>query len=130
MKKLFVGNLPYAANETDLQNFFAEQGVPGFDLSLFVAAYAPAGTPPEIVGRLQQEIRIAIAQPAIAEKMIAQGQTPVGSTPAAAMALMSANPVSSPMGAAPARQSLMPLYCAGLCDAVNIAPGASSLPDA
>ena len=27
MKKLFVGNLPYAANEQDLQAFFAEQGV-------------------------------------------------------------------------------------------------------
>ena len=27
MKKLFVGNLPYAANETDLQNFFSGYGV-------------------------------------------------------------------------------------------------------
>ncbi|HVO97263.1 MAG TPA: hypothetical protein VMT15_04315 [Bryobacteraceae bacterium] len=27
MKKLFVGNLPYAANETDVQNFFAGYGV-------------------------------------------------------------------------------------------------------
>lgn len=27
MKKLFVGNLPYAANETDIQNFFSSQGV-------------------------------------------------------------------------------------------------------
>ena len=27
MKKLFVGNLPYSANETDLQNFFADAGV-------------------------------------------------------------------------------------------------------
>ncbi|HTS78007.1 MAG TPA: hypothetical protein VMG40_17470 [Bryobacteraceae bacterium] len=27
MKKLFVGNLPYAANETDVQNFFAENGI-------------------------------------------------------------------------------------------------------
>ncbi|MEO8029046.1 MAG: RNA-binding protein [Bryobacteraceae bacterium] len=26
MKKLFVGNLPYSANETDLQNFFASAG--------------------------------------------------------------------------------------------------------
>ncbi len=60
---------------------FGEQGVPGFDLSLFVGAYAPAGTPVEIVNRLQQELKIAIAQPAIADKMIAQGQTPVGSTP-------------------------------------------------
>jgi RNA recognition motif-containing protein len=28
VKKLFVGNLPYAANETDVQNFFSSQGVP------------------------------------------------------------------------------------------------------
>ena len=27
MKKLFVGNLPYSANEQDLQNFFADHGV-------------------------------------------------------------------------------------------------------
>ena len=27
MKKLFVGNLPYGANETDVQNFFSSQGV-------------------------------------------------------------------------------------------------------
>lgn len=27
MKKLFVGNLPYSANETDVQNFFSDNGV-------------------------------------------------------------------------------------------------------
>jgi cold-inducible RNA-binding protein len=27
MKKLFVGNLPYSANETDVQNFFSGHGV-------------------------------------------------------------------------------------------------------
>jgi len=27
VKKLFVGNLPYAANETDVQNFFSGYGV-------------------------------------------------------------------------------------------------------
>jgi RNA recognition motif-containing protein len=27
MMKLFVGNLPYAATETDVQNFFAQAGV-------------------------------------------------------------------------------------------------------
>ena len=60
---------------------FAEQLVPGFDLSLFVAAYAPAGTPSGIVGRMQREIKAAISDPVVAEKLIAQGQTPVGSTP-------------------------------------------------
>jgi tripartite-type tricarboxylate transporter receptor subunit TctC len=60
---------------------FAEQLVPGFDLNLFVAAYAPAGTPAAIINRMQREIAAVIAEPAVAEKMIAQGQTPVGSTP-------------------------------------------------
>jgi RNA recognition motif-containing protein len=27
VKKLFVGNLPYSANETDVQNFFADHGI-------------------------------------------------------------------------------------------------------
>ena len=44
-------------------------------------------------------------------------------------ALIWRSPVSSPTGAAPARHSLMPLYCAGLWLAVNIAPGASRRPD-
>jgi tripartite-type tricarboxylate transporter receptor subunit TctC len=60
---------------------FAEQLIAGFDLSLFVAAYAPAGTPSDIVDRLSREIKAVISQPEVAEKMIAQGQTPVGSTP-------------------------------------------------
>ena len=60
---------------------FAEQLVAGFDLSLFVGAYAPAGTPREIVDRLQRELHSALAEQAVADKLIAQGQTPVGSTP-------------------------------------------------
>ena len=40
-----------------------------------------------------------------------------------APAAMSARPVSRPIGRAPDRQSLSPLYCAGLCEAVNMAPG-------
>jgi len=60
---------------------FAEQLIAGFDLNLFVAAYAPAGTPAEIVGRLQREIKAVVSQPDVAAKLTAQGQTPVGSTP-------------------------------------------------
>ena len=43
---------------------------------------------------------------------------------------ISTSPESWPIGAAPARHSLMPLYCAGLWLAVNIAPGTSSEPAA
>ncbi len=60
---------------------FAEQGFAGFDLRLFVAAYAPAGTPAPIIARMQREIAAAVALPDVREKMIQQGQTPVASTP-------------------------------------------------
>jgi tripartite-type tricarboxylate transporter receptor subunit TctC len=46
-----------------------------------VAAYAPAGTPRQIVERLQRETRFALTEQAVADKLIAQGQTPVGSSP-------------------------------------------------
>lgn len=80
VKPLAVAGAKRSASMPELGTF-AEQLIAGFDLSLFVAAYAPAGTPSEIVNRLQREIKIVITQPEVAEKMIAQGQTPIGSTP-------------------------------------------------
>ena len=80
VKPLAVAGSRRSASMPQLPTF-AEQLIAGFELSLFVAAYAPAGTPAEIVGRMQREIRAAISEPAVAEKLIAQGQTPVGSTP-------------------------------------------------
>jgi tripartite-type tricarboxylate transporter receptor subunit TctC len=87
VKPLAVAGAKRSASMPELGTF-AEQLVAGFDLSLFVAAYAPAGTPAEIVNRLQREIKIVITQPEVAEKMIAQGQTPVGSTPAELAAVL------------------------------------------
>ncbi|HYD55575.1 MAG TPA: tripartite tricarboxylate transporter substrate-binding protein, partial [Burkholderiales bacterium] len=43
--------------------------------------YAPAGTPKPIVERLQRELRAVMALPEVRERMIAQGQTPIGNTP-------------------------------------------------
>jgi len=76
VRALAVAGAKRSASMPELSTF-AEQGINGFDLSLFVAAYTPA----EAINRLQREIKAVIAQPAVAEKMIAQGQTPVGSTP-------------------------------------------------
>ena len=67
---------------------FAEQLVAGFDLSLFVGCYAPAGTPQMIIDRLQGDITLAVAEPSVADKLIQQGQTPVGSTPAELAAVL------------------------------------------
>lgn len=80
IKPIAAAGARRSASMPDLSTF-AEQRIPGFDLSLFVATYAPAGTPSDIVTRMQREIGAVIADPAIAEKLVAQGQTPVGSTP-------------------------------------------------
>ena len=60
---------------------FAEQGFKGFELAVWVAAYAPPNTPRPIVDRLQREIAAVIRLPDVAQKMIEQGQTPLGNTP-------------------------------------------------
>lgn len=51
----------------------AEAGVPGFDVSSWVGLMAPAGTPREIVARLNQEIRRILREPANVERSQAQG---------------------------------------------------------
>jgi tripartite-type tricarboxylate transporter receptor subunit TctC len=40
----------------------AEAGVPGLDIESWIGLFAPAGTPPEVLGRLRQETRIAAAE--------------------------------------------------------------------
>ena len=60
---------------------FTEQGVPNVDLAIWVGAYAPAGTPRPIIDRLQRELKAVINLPEVRDKMVAQGQTPVGNTP-------------------------------------------------
>jgi tripartite-type tricarboxylate transporter receptor subunit TctC len=53
----------------------------GFDASSWFGLLAPAGTPPEIVNRIQQETAKALSTPAIKEKLLAQGAIPSGNTP-------------------------------------------------
>ena len=54
----------------------------GFDASSWFGLLAPAGTSPDIVNRIQQEVAKSLATPAIKEKMLAQGAIPSGNTPA------------------------------------------------
>ena len=67
-----------------------EAGVPGFDVSSWQAVYAPAGTPKEIVQRLNAEIVKILKMPDVREKLDKQlGMQLVGSTPEELAALMS-----------------------------------------
>jgi len=54
----------------------------GFDATSWFGLLAPAGTPPEIAGRIQQEVAKALNQPAIKERLVAAGAIPSGNSPA------------------------------------------------
>ena len=53
----------------------------GFEASSWFGLLAPAGTPPEIVNRIQQEVAKSLNTAAIKEKLLAQGAVPGGTTP-------------------------------------------------
>ncbi len=54
----------------------------GFEASSWFGLLAPAGTPMDIVNRLQQETAKALATPQMKERLLAQGAIPSGNTPA------------------------------------------------
>jgi tripartite-type tricarboxylate transporter receptor subunit TctC len=53
-----------------------------YEASSWFGLLAPAGTPPDIVSRIQQETAKALASPVIKERMLSQGAIPSGNTPA------------------------------------------------
>ncbi len=59
----------------------AEQGVPGFESVAWWGVVAPAGTPPVIIAKLNEELVKALKTPEVAEKLSAQGMEIVGSKP-------------------------------------------------
>ena len=60
----------------------AESGLPGFAVTPWSGIYAPAGTPPAIVNRLNTEINRMMQQPETRERILSTGLVPVGGTPA------------------------------------------------
>ena len=60
----------------------SESGFPGFEAVAWVGLFTTAGTPVEIVGRLNAEVNRIIRLPGIAMKSDEQGMTPAGGSPA------------------------------------------------
>jgi tripartite-type tricarboxylate transporter receptor subunit TctC len=59
----------------------AAADLPSYEASSWFGLLAPAGTPPEIVHRIQHEVAKALGSPAVRERLQAQGAEPVGNTP-------------------------------------------------
>jgi len=51
----------------------AEQGIAGFDVSVFFGLVAPAGTPKDVVDKLNQGFAEALKQPEVRKTLLAQG---------------------------------------------------------
>jgi tripartite-type tricarboxylate transporter receptor subunit TctC len=61
----------------------AEAGVKGMEIDAgWFGMFAPARTPPEVVSKLQNEIRAALGNEQVRERLQAQGFIPVGNSPA------------------------------------------------
>jgi len=58
----------------------AESGVPGYEMVLWIGVFAPAGTPREIVSKLNAEIVRIVRLPDIRAEFAGMGVDPVGNT--------------------------------------------------
>lgn len=62
----------------------AEAGLPNYLFETWFMAFAPAGTPPAVIEKLNLALNKAMATPAIRDRMVREGFDPTPSTPAAA----------------------------------------------
>ena len=90
MPHIRAGKLKVLANLTQrpiaalpgLPTLAAETGIRDFDVSVWLGFVAPAGTPRDIVGKLNQEIVRVLGLPDVREKLASLGLEPGGGTPA------------------------------------------------
>jgi tripartite-type tricarboxylate transporter receptor subunit TctC len=75
-----VSNAERTALMPDLPTV-AESGLPGFDAGSWFGILAPAGTPREIVTRLNAVVVKSLTTPELRERLSSQGAAPVGGTP-------------------------------------------------
>jgi tripartite-type tricarboxylate transporter receptor subunit TctC len=82
LKAIAVTSSQRSAVLPDLPTIAEAGPLPGFDASSWFGLLAPAGTPADIVNRIQQETAKALATPALKERLQSQGAIPSGMTPA------------------------------------------------
>ena len=80
LKPLAVSTRERAAALPDVPTVI-ESGIRNYEVVGWFGIMAPAATPPAVVNLLSSEIAKAMATPAIRERAVQDGATPVGSTP-------------------------------------------------
>jgi tripartite-type tricarboxylate transporter receptor subunit TctC len=84
LKALAVTSAVRSAALPELPTMAEAGGAPlkGFEASSWFGLFAPAGTPADIVNRVQQEVARSLATPAVKERLVSQGAIPSGNAPA------------------------------------------------
>jgi len=80
LRALAVGNAARLASLPEIPTI-AESGVPGYEAFSWCGLIAPAGTPQEIVARLNRELVHVLTQKELAEQLANDGALPTPSTP-------------------------------------------------
>ena len=80
-RALGVTTMKRAAAAPDIPTI-AEAGVPGYDANSWFGIFAPAGTPPAVIGRLHDEIVRILRAPEVRERLASLGCEPAGTSPA------------------------------------------------
>jgi tripartite-type tricarboxylate transporter receptor subunit TctC len=82
LKALAVTSAQRSAALPDVPTIAEAGPVKGFEASSWFGLFAPAGTPADIVNRIQQETAKALQSPMVRERLLAQGAIPGGQSPA------------------------------------------------
>ena len=90
LKALAVTSAERSAALPELPTVAEAGPLKGFEASSWFGLLAPAGTPADVVNRVQQETAKALATPAMKERLQAQGAIPSGMSPADFAALIAA----------------------------------------
>src|SRR5690606_24715297 len=59
----------------------AAQGIEGFQVVAWNGLYAPRGTPPEVVQKLNAELAKILGRPEVRQRLLELGHEPAGGTP-------------------------------------------------
>jgi tripartite-type tricarboxylate transporter receptor subunit TctC len=81
LRALGVASAKRASSAPEIPTIAEAAGLAGYESAQWTGVWAPAGTPAEIVGRLNREIVAVLQMPDIREKLSADGSEIIASSP-------------------------------------------------
>lgn len=81
LRMLAAGGTKRSAVTPGVASLAEAAGISDIDVDMWYALYLPAGTPRDVVARLNREVNAVLKLPAVASTLSQQGLTPTGGTP-------------------------------------------------